>query len=134
MKFSIRAVLWLMTIVALFLAFETRAIRQHNEAAARLRDRGGQFEFAPMTLIHWMTRTTPRIEELKFFGPQVDDEAVNDIVQVANRFASKRISLIETLVSPSGERELKMRLPDVQFQIVTLGIGSPMMRMREQRR
>ena len=124
-KFSIRTVLLLITLVAVFLAFQTRAIRQHNEAAARLRESGGQFDFEPITFKRWITGTIPAIEELKFFGPTVDDDVIDDIVDVASTFGSRRVSLIETLITPQGERELKTRLPKTQFQIVTLGVDSP---------
>lgn len=124
-KFSIRAVLLLIAVIAISLAFQMRVIRRHNEAAQRLLDRGGQFDFTPITLGHWATRSIPRVEQIAFFGPRVNDEAINDIVDVASTFGSKRISLVETLVTPQGVRELKMRLTNADFRVITPGLDSP---------
>ena len=119
-KFSIRAVLILVTLVAAWLAFQTRAIRRYNQAAEGLRQRGGQFEFVPITTTHWVTGTTPEIGEIIFLGPIVDDSDISYIVDVASTFKTRHITLVETLVSIEGQHKLKTQLPKVQFRIVTM--------------
>ena len=125
-KFSIRAVLLLITVVAILLALQLRAIHWHNEAAERLLQQGGQFDFTPIQVTHWLSGTRPKIDELKFFGPTVSDAAIDDIVDVATTFHADRISLIETLVSAEGELRLRSDLPDVQIRVITMGMDMPM--------
>ena len=127
-RISLRTVLVLVTLAGLLFALRHRAAERRLHAVELTRNLGGQFK-VPLTPIADRIRGTfPPVSEIRFLGPGVGDESVDDIIVAASELRPTRISFMETRLTIDGQSKLRTELPEVTLQFVT-----PVMQPRTQR-
>ncbi len=121
-RFGVRSLLLLVTMACVYFGFTARGIQRRKEASAELRGLGGQLELAlnESTGVIWLRGDTSQVKGVHFLGPNLGDEKIKAVVRAASRLPElERMTFTETLITGSGERELKSNLPNLEIKVFT---------------
>ena len=121
-RFGVRSLLLLVTMACVYFGFKARSIQLQKEASAELRGLGGQLEMAQneSTGVTWLSGDTSQVNGVHFLGPSLGDEKIKAILRAASRLPElERMTFTETLITGSGERELKSNLPNLEIKVFT---------------
>ena len=119
LRFNIRSILLFIAIVGVLFGLRTRTIQRQNRAVNILREFGGQLDSPSTTLSAWVTGISTSIGEVYLLGPQVGDEAIEDIIEASIVLDLNLITFTETRISQRGEQKLRTDLPRVEIKVVT---------------
>ncbi len=121
-RFGVRSLLLLVAMACVYFGFTARSIQRQKEASAELRGLGGQLELArnESTGVTWLSGDTSQVNGVHFLGPSLGDEKIKAILRAASRLPElERMTFTETLITGSGERELKSNLPNLEIKVFT---------------
>ena len=119
LRFSLGSMLLLVGFVGVVAGLRAQANSRNSQAIMTLRDLGGQLDLPPSSLSSWLIGSSTPLEEVSFLGPQVGDEAIDDIIEANSVLNVNRLVFTETRLSTNGEQLLRRKLPSVEIEVIT---------------
>ena len=121
MRLSLRWALLITTIICLWLGWQTHIDRRRARALAQIRELGGNVQADAVQASFFVRLVNKngsldavRVSDVNFLGPIVSDSDIDDIARCASVLPNlESITLMETAVTPVGERKLRAKLPNL---------------------